>query len=388
MESQPPDTPSLSHLETTPLPKPQPQTFNFKTVLRVISLVIFFALVTFILYYQTFSSRIQAPDAQLPKTSQGPISSPPPNHDLVINSECFSTNLNLKLSTLPYGWSCEAEDFGDSDGSLLLNSATTKISISTLGRGGPCGQQPDQDCNSQSFYSNDLIETKTYLGNTERGEIFGMFSNGATLSVTLSSADNRKINELNDTEISEIKSILSELKLINLNYQVDKVISQGRRDEQHIGFITLHLEQEPNALTQVTFNYQLPLNIQKIDRLAYSSTNQPTSEIVFKDIENPKYLAQLLVGHSGTEFPNTETIEETKIINNKSFKIEKIYSNKKLVKLLYSFTTTVLGNDQATLVSYIGLDDETTELETDSRAIIRLENLISSINIISIEEQN
>ncbi len=94
--------------------------------------------------------------------------------DVIVVKNTICTNADLKLQiSPPRDWSCESGDY-----SLILDSQNFSVTISNLGRGGPCGapQNEEDKCIKSLFYSRSNITINMYKESDTVGEIFGFIS--------------------------------------------------------------------------------------------------------------------------------------------------------------------------------------------------------------------
>jgi len=130
-------------------------------------------------------------------------------------TSCMNAALQLSVRYSPNDWECKTDELSGTDGWITLSSENFKIDFSNLGRGGPCSQGPDAVCEEEKFFSNEVLSTKLYMGNTEKGEVFGNLTRdkiAAWISITYTGSDNRTMRELTNVEEEDLKQILSSVK--------------------------------------------------------------------------------------------------------------------------------------------------------------------------------
>jgi len=114
--------------------------------------------------------------------SQGQENLPTKKDELIVTPTTASasvstytcSNEGINISTqIPSNWSCESKE-----SFLTLKSDIFTISMSNLGRGGPCPMGDDAPkCVATDFYTRDAIKIETYTSGPDSKSIFGSLDN-------------------------------------------------------------------------------------------------------------------------------------------------------------------------------------------------------------------
>lgn len=149
--------------------------------------------------------------------SETPAPDPAPTPSISLTKKCMDDVSGITLM-LPSTWTCKANELKASPGDILIqigsaDSAEIGITISNLGRGGPCGD-PGQTCTKTTFYDNDVIKLTEYSGDSN--EIFGTFKETASLSESGSAYisvtyKNMESQDLSDANMEIFKAVMDSI---------------------------------------------------------------------------------------------------------------------------------------------------------------------------------
>lgn len=128
---------------------------------------------------------------------------------ILLTKECYSSYKDLKLM-IPSSWECEVESFTDphNDMTMIIKGNGIAITLSTLGRGGPCDGADYSECKTDAFLKNAKYDLKYIIENDETKEIFGGFRDGDGPWISIG-WDNIKSQDLTPTQKAILTAIFS-----------------------------------------------------------------------------------------------------------------------------------------------------------------------------------
>lgn len=126
---------------------------------------------------------------------------------------CSNASIKIGLQ-VPSDWSCESKE-----SFLTLKSDLFTISMSNLGRGGPCPMGDDApECVATNFYTRGEIKIETYTAGPDSRSIFGSLDN-STPEVGITWIEigypNMVSRDLTPSEKAELFTVLDSIKKIN-----------------------------------------------------------------------------------------------------------------------------------------------------------------------------
>mgnify|MGYP001566894125 CR=1 FL=1 len=127
-------------------------------------------------------------------------------------------NLGIILTLPSDNWLCKVDNYGKEqngwDGTISASSLGTNIVISSLGRGSFCNPSdldpqstrydPTHACATFEFYSKNNINLKIYKLNGQAREVFGMMTNGPSVSITWDGMETKDLTSIQRTDVFDI----------------------------------------------------------------------------------------------------------------------------------------------------------------------------------------
>ena len=126
---------------------------------------------------------------------------------------CSNDGIKISLQ-LPSDWTCKSEE-----SFLTLKSDIFTITMSNLGRGGPCPMGDDApECVANDFYTRGAIKIETYTAGPDAKSIFGSLDN-STPEVGITWIEigypNMVSRDLTPSEKTELFGVLDSIKMLN-----------------------------------------------------------------------------------------------------------------------------------------------------------------------------